>query len=280
MSRSRLPRLFLRSKRLPIQTNFFFSSLENRLIADGLNADFVRNLFQNPAVKLEPRIIAGNLKRSEKRLNYKQFLTDVSVLKGKNYLAEHRASLERAYKKSGVPPSTIVAILTVETWLGSYTGKYSTINVLSTMATAGDPRVQEKIFSFYSNKTIAPETKTKILSSLERREKRGYRDLKFLLAYLDKNCLDPLSIRGSVEGAIGIPQFLPSSIHYYGKDGDGDGVIDLFNHADAIASAANFLNAHQWGNARKVEEKKRVLLHYNRSVYYVDTVWALAEKLK
>ena len=96
------------------------------------------------------------------------------------------------------------------------------------MAVAGNSQVQEKIFSFFGNETTAPDIQKQILFFLEQREKRGYRELKFLLTYLGKNRLDPLSIKGSVEGAIGIPQFLPSNIDHYGQDGDGDGIVDLF----------------------------------------------------
>jgi membrane-bound lytic murein transglycosylase B len=257
-----------------------FSSLESKLIADGMDARLVQSIYRNPAVKLDPRIIAGNIKRREKTLNYSQYLTGASVLKAKNYLNEHRASLEKASEKFGAPPSIVVAILTVETRLGTYTGKYPTINVLSTMALAGDPQVQEKIFYFFGDRINDPAVKKQTLASLNRREKRGYNELKFLLIYLGRNRLDPLNIKGSVEGAIGIPQFMPSNIGSYGQDGNSDGVVDLFNHDDTIASVAYFLSAHQWEKARKVEDKKKVLLHYNRSIYYVDTVWALAEKLK
>jgi membrane-bound lytic murein transglycosylase B len=139
-----------------------FSSLENLLIADGMDLQFVQNIYQNPAVKLEPHVIAGNLKRSEKALDYSQYLTDASVLKATKYLNENQASLNKAFKEFGVPPSIIVAVLTVETWLGAYTGKYPTINVLSTMAVAGDPQVQEKIFSFFGDKVSDPDVKKKI----------------------------------------------------------------------------------------------------------------------
>ena len=257
-----------------------FSSLENQLIADSVDANLVQSIYQNPAVKLEPYIIASNLKRSEKALDYSQFLTDASVLKAKNYLHEHRVSLKKASKKFGVSPSIVVAILTVETELETNNGRYPTINVLSTMAVAGNPQVQEKIFSFLGDKTNDPELKKQVLASLKQRVERGYRELKFLLTYLEKNHVDPLSVKGSVEGAIGIPQFMPSNIGHYGQDGDGDGTVDLFNHADAIASIAYFLHEHKWKEARTVEEKKKVLLYYNRSIYYVDTVWLLAERLK
>jgi hypothetical protein len=60
-----------------------------------MDLQFVQSIYQNPAVKLEPHIIAGNLKRSEKALGYSQYLTDASVLKAKNYLNEHRVSLKK-----------------------------------------------------------------------------------------------------------------------------------------------------------------------------------------
>jgi len=145
---------------------------------------------------------------------------------------------------------------------------------------AVNPQVQEKIFYFFGDGINNPDFKKQILSALQRREERGYRELKFLLTYVEKNYLDPFNIKGSVEGAIGIPQFMPSNIGSYGQDGNSDGVVDLFNHDDAIASVAYFLSAHQWEKDRKVEEKKKVLLNYNRSTYYVNTVWALAKKLK
>ena len=88
--------------------------------------------------------------------------------------------------------------------------------------------------------------------------------------------LDPLAIKGSVAGAIGIPQFMPTNISQYGYDGEGDGVIDLFNHADAIASVASFLNAHHWN----VKDDRAVILRYNRSGPYADTVLALSKKLE
>ena len=124
-------------------------------------------------------------------MDYSQYLTDASVLKAKNYLNENSVSLKKAFKKFGASPSIVVAILTVETWLGAYTGKYPTINVLSTMAVAGDPQVQEKIFSFFDDEISDPDVKKQILSSLKQREERGYRELKFLLTYLEKNHLDP-----------------------------------------------------------------------------------------
>jgi membrane-bound lytic murein transglycosylase B len=256
-----------------------FTPLQQRLIADGFSAELVQKIYQDPAVGLEPQVIAGNLKRSEKTLDYSQYLTETAISKAKNYLQKNWEPLNQAFQKFGVPPAIIVAILTVETWLGTYTGKYLTINILSTLSLANEPQVQEKIFSFYGNEITDPELQKQISSLLSLRSERGYRELKDFFSYVEKNQLDPLSIKGSVEGAIGIPQFMPSNIFQYGQDGDGDGRIDLFNHTDAIFSIAYFLHAHNWEKARDEEEKKQVLLCYNPSIYYVDTVWKLSQAI-
>ena len=119
-----------------------------------------------------------------------------------------------------------------------------------------------------------------ITQKLDRRIARGYTELKAFIDYARRSQCDPLAVRGSSEGAIGIPQFLPSNIGRYGRDGDGDGAVDLFKHEDAIASIACFLEMHQWKQAHGARDKKRVLLNYNRSSYYANTVYDLARRLK
>jgi membrane-bound lytic murein transglycosylase B len=173
----------------------------------------------------------------------------------------------------------VVAILTVETALGTYLGRYRTINVLSTMAASEDREVQDQILASLTEEQRKMQSQAVISKRLKTRADRSYRELKALIRYVHKNDIDPLGINGSSEGAIGIPQFLPSNIEQYGRDGDGDGRIDLFNHQDAIASVASYLQAHHWGRAKGAEWKKKVIFHYNHSIYYVNTVYALAKKL-
>ena len=109
---------------------------------------------------------------------------------------------------------------------------------------------------------------------------KTFLELKSFLEYVHTSGKDPFTLKGSTEGAIGICQFLPSNISHYGHDANGDGVIDLFRHDDAIASTASFLRAHHWQKARNEQDKKKVLLSYNRSVYYVDTIYSLALRLR
>lgn len=258
----------------------FFSKLQERLVADGLEAQFVQTLYDSPLVKLEPEILAANLKRSEAVLNYEQFLTSTAVSRAGRYLEQHRPALEEAQRRHGVPSGVIVAILMVETSLGEQTGRFPTLNVLSTMAVADDPQVRTLVLESLSAEDRKQQTDQVVSERLERRVARGYQELKAFIEYARRNQADPLAVRGSSEGAIGISQFLPSNIGRYGKDGDGDGTVDLFKHEDAIASVASFLDMHQWRQAHGTKEKKRVLLHYNRSKYYVDTVYALAKRLK
>lgn len=256
-----------------------FVTLQGRLIADGLEASLVRSVYQNPLVKLELEVVAANLVRSEAALNYDQFLSKYSVHKAKRYIERHGTSLDEANRRFGVEPSVIVAVLMVETALGTYPGKYQTINVLSTMAVSQEPAVREKIFAGLTEEQKKMQSSAVISKRLTKRASRSYRELKALLNYVHSNDIDPFTIVGSSEGAIGIPQFLPSNIKQYGRDGDGDGRIDLFNHPDAIASVANFLRAHRWGRAQGDKEKKKVILYYNRSNYYADTVFTLAQRL-
>lgn len=257
-----------------------FDSLEKRLIADGLNQAWVEAIYRNPGATLEPGIMAGNLKRREKTLNYQQFLTDKVVAKSHAYLDTHRAELQEAFRRFGIQPWIIVAVLAVETGLGTYTGRFLTVNVLSTMAVAHDPQVQERILSALRAKGHILDPDKDVRAWLRRRAERGYRELKAFLLYLEENALDPFAIKGSSEGAIGIPQFLPSNIKAYAYDSTGDGVIDLFDHGDAIASVASFLKMHRWNQAHGASEKKKVLMSYNRSTYYVDTIYRLADRLE
>jgi len=248
-----------------------FGDLPERLIADGVDPNLVESIYRNPKAKVELEVVAGNLVRSEATLDYGQFLSAYSVNKAARYLKRYGQTLEGAKESFGVEPEVVVAVLMVETALGTYPGKYLAVNVLSTMAASEDGDIREKVLASLTEEQRNMQSPEVISERLTKRATRGYRELKALITYVKNNDIDPFSVRGSSEGAIGIPQFLPSNIEYYGRDGDGDGRIDLFNHHDAIASVAFFLQGDK--------AKKNVLLYYNRSSYYADTVYTLAQRL-
>jgi len=256
-----------------------FGNLPEKLIADGVDPILVRSIYQSPMAKVELEVVAGNLVRSEATLDYGQFLSPYAVNKAARYLKRYGHTLEEAKRLFGVEPEVVVAVLMVETALGTYPGKYLTVNVLSTMAASEEGEIREKVLASLTEEQRNMQSPEIIAKRLTKRATRGYRELKALINYLKNNDIDPFTVRGSTEGAIGIPQFLPSNVEYYGRDGDGDGRIDLFNHHDAIVSVASFLRAHRWGKAQGYRAKKEVLLYYNRSTYYADTVYTLAQRL-
>ena len=158
-----------------------------------------------------------------------QFVNETRVANGVAFWKENRRSLARAEKKYGVPAQYIVAIIGVETNYGRNMGKYRVIDSLSTLAFDYPPR-----------------------SSFFRRELEQY----LLLAR--EEGLDVFSTRGSYAGAIGIPQFMPTSLRRYAVDFNGDGRIDLAkSSADAVGSVANFLKEHGWQPGEPVFAKAK-----------------------
>jgi membrane-bound lytic murein transglycosylase B len=147
-----------------------------------------------------------------------KFLTPKRINAGVQYWQEHEDYLRRAEAEYGVPAEVILGILGVETAFGSNTGSFRVIDALATIAFDG-PRRQEYF-----------------------RE-----ELKELLLLAREIGLDPLSVKGSYAGAMGLPQFMPSSYRRHAVDFDGDGFIDLVGSpADAIGSVAKYLKAYGW----------------------------------
>jgi len=155
------------------------------------------------------------------------FLTDKRIQGGLEFWQAHQAVLERAEREYGVPAQVMVAIIGVETFYGRNTGRWRVIDALTTLAFDYPPRAR-----FFRS------------------------ELEHYLVLARENGQDVLSVRGSYAGAIGIPQFMPSSTRAYAVDFDGDGVIDLrASTADAIGSVASFLAKHGWQAGAPVQLK-------------------------
>jgi membrane-bound lytic murein transglycosylase B len=167
----------------------------------------------------------------------------------------------------------------VETKLGTYTGNKSVINTLSTLAAMADDAPRQVIWENLPDDDRRMSRK-KFEKKADQKSSWAYRELKAFLTYTEKEAMDPTTIKGSYAGAMGISQFMPSNIAPYGKDGNDDGRIDLFVHADAIASVAGYLKHYGWKPGISREEAFKVVYHYNHSKYYVNTILDVAEKLK
>ncbi len=146
------------------------------------------------------------------------FVTPERASAGARYWRENAQLLAQVAENTGVPPEIIVAIIGVETRYGGYTGGYRVLDALTTLA-----------FGY-------PKRSAFFRSELEH----------FLLLAREEG-FKPLEPKGSYAGAMGMPQFIPSSYRHYAVDLDGDGRRDLWeNHADVIGSVANYFLSHGW----------------------------------
>jgi membrane-bound lytic murein transglycosylase B len=255
-----------------------FAALRQKLVADGFSAESVSQLYGRPEVFVEADGVSRFFIHSEAKLNYDQFSSPESIEKAQRYLQENLAILGSAEAAYGVDKRVITAILLVESRLGTLSGSRSALNILSTLAALTDPAFQETFW-----RIIPPErriTRERFNERVQKRAEWGYRELKALLTYAQREGIDPTAIVSSYAGAVGYAQFMPTSILAYAQDGDQDGRIDLLVHADAVASIANYLKRHGWQPGIGREKQEKVIHAYNPSTYYVNAILKVADLLK
>lgn len=198
----------------------YLEAMVNRLVADhGLNRQNLIRTFDR--VKLRPEVVAA-IKRPAEHLpwyRYEPLFVNPSRIKnGVRFWGDHKRTLARAARNTGVPPEIVVAVIGVETRYGASLGTYPVLDSLTTLT----------------------------LEYPKRRKFFGNQLEQFLLLTHEQS-LDRFTIVGSYAGAIGIPQFMPSSYREYAVDYSGDGRADLMNQpADAIGSVANYLKHSAW----------------------------------
>lgn len=170
----------------------------------------------------QPRILEAIARPAEKMSPWWQyrarFLTPQRVREGREFLQQHRAELAKVQADTGVPAEYIVAILGVETFYGRITGNWRVVDALMTLGFDYPPRA-----NYF----------------------RGELE-NFLVLARDQN-LPAATARGSYAGALGAPQFMPSSWQRFAVDGGGDGRTNLFSDwDDVIASIGNYFRASGW----------------------------------
>jgi len=154
-----------------------------------------------------------------------RFVEPVRIRAGVRFWDAHAEALARAEQEYGVPQEIIVGILGVETLYGQHMGRLRVLDALATLA-----------FDF-------PEAHPRAA------ERRAFfrRELEQFLSLAHRSGADPFEAQGSYAGAMGLPQFMPSSWARWAVDFDRDGRIDLFASAeDAIGSVASYFIGHGW----------------------------------
>ncbi|MDM8542644.1 lytic murein transglycosylase [Desulfococcaceae bacterium HSG9] len=256
----------------------YFNWLETKLIEDGFDADMIKNLFKNPKLSFNVKDVSLFFVHSESRLNYNQYLHSPVILLSKKYIQAHLTELETAEKRYGVDKEIITAIILVETNLGTLLGKSHVFSTLATMASLSEPQLKEKLWRrIPAKRRLARKRYDKKVSQ---KAEWAYNEVKAFITYTSHEKIDPYTIYGSYAGAMGIAQFMPSNIMPLGRDGDNDGRVDLFNHADAIASIANYLKHYGWRSGINAKDAYKVIFKYNHSKPYVKTILAIAKSLK
>jgi membrane-bound lytic murein transglycosylase B len=192
----------------------------------GLDPAAVRSILE--LVRIQPPIIEAISRPAERVRPWheyrKIFLTEERITAGARFWTEHRARIERVSTESGVAPEMLVGIIGVETFFGRITGRYRVLDALATLAFEYPPRS-----AFFA------------------------RELAQFLLLADEQGFEVETPIGSYAGAMGIPQFIPSSYRAYAVDGDGNGRVDLWNSMDDIfASVANYFKVHGWRTGEPV----------------------------
>lgn len=200
------------------EINAIISDLSQK---DSIDKAWLEKAFAGAVFK--QRIIELISKPAEHRLTWGQYrnllISEHRIREGAKFWDAHRRTLENAQEKWGVPASIIVGILGIETGYGANTGGFRVMDALYTLG-LGYPR-------------RAPFFK---------------KELKAFLRLAYNQDLDPLSLTGSYAGAMGLPQFMPSSYLAYAVSFDEDPKkIDIWSSVpDAIGSVAAYLQRHGW----------------------------------
>jgi len=218
--------------------------------AGGFLTEEIDSLLQDQRLALYPEI----LNQKTKGINYLHprfgLLSRSSIKRGQQVLKENRITLKNIEASYGIPREVLVAIFRLETNLGSNLGQYRVFNSLLTLTVIVNRRsvwAAQELFSF--------------------------------LTLCNSNRINPFSIKGSSAGAFGLCQFVPSSYLAYGIDGNGDGVVDLFDFTDAMASTANFLKSHGW-HSKNAKRQFRAILAYNHCENYAKAVLTYSKQVR
>ncbi|MGE4505545.1 MAG: lytic murein transglycosylase [Desulfovibrionaceae bacterium] len=271
-----------------------WEDLSRRLAAEGFAPGYVRMLFDRSAVVYDPGVMARKMDalletrlgrkagekvpvpHEERAELYDAYHTDPELLeRAAAYMRSRAELLGRVEARSGVPREVMTALLLVETRLGSITGTIRVFVNLASMAASRDPGPVRGAM----RNELPSEEGAWFLKRMNEKADWAFKELAALVRYARANGQDPLSIRGSVYGAIGQCQFLPTSAEAYGVDGDDSGTVDLFTEADAVASIGNYLRHHGWTGKMTAERRYKAIFAYNRSKHYTQAILGLAERL-
>lgn len=207
--------------------------------------------------------------------HYKGVVSAANAKICRDYIGEHKSSFAAVTTKYGVPDAVAAALLFVETRLGRVLADVPE-NAFYTLASMAMSREPQDISEWLSRLPGYEQHLEWITANMHKRSDWAYAEVRALVSYMLQNNIRPQDLPGSIYGAIGLCQFMPSNISTYGEDGDKDGIINLYSEADAIASLGKYLYLHGWRRGMSYKEQHKILMTYNHSTTYAYTILDLA----
>jgi len=263
--------------------------LARRLAADGLSGPRVDALLATlPAVPSQSpmgrkmrelyksRFLAKATDRKAAPRYYKNVVNTRSARLCREFIAAHAPAFRQAQARYHVSAAVAAALLYVATRLGKVLSDTSE-NALYTLASMAVSRRPEDISDWLDKMPGYENRQEWFDATMSKRADWAYRESRALVQHLLQEGGDPRDLPGSIYGAVGLCQFMPSNISVYGADGNNDGRIDLFQVDDAVASLANYLSRHGWKKGLTRQRQQKILMRYNNSRVYADTILALAD---
>ncbi|MFH0883400.1 MAG: lytic murein transglycosylase [bacterium] len=259
--------------------------LRMRLIDDGIDPIVVNRYFEDTRFEVIPSLLRVNIRQPSGTEGYQRFLGDSSVRTAAAFLEMNRSEIEKVLADDPVSPEIVVAILNVESSLGTYKGTYPVMNVFASLTLLDTDPITDVAPEFWTNVLDGVPANRQDAVILEARKRAhskarwAYRELKTVLSMAQDGYFDPLDVKGSWAGAYGLPQFIPTSANAYGRDGDGDGIVNLNSLPDAVASVAHYLKIHGYRD-EILNKRRKAVWHYNHSDEYVDCIITLADRIR
>lgn len=232
LSAFKLPRL---------ASNFpeYIKNLQHFVKENGIKQKTINEAFSG--VYYVGRAVKADKNQPEKKLNLEQYLAIVAsqqrLMLARKKMDEHHQEANAAANLTGVPAEYIIALWGIESLYGIHQGTEDVISALSTLAFEG------------------------------RREAFFSKELLQALKILEMGDITKEKFKGSWAGAMGQCQFMPSSLLAYGKDGDGDGKVDIWNNInDVLASIGNYLARTGWDKNNYWGNKVRLPDNFNTTL--------------
>jgi membrane-bound lytic murein transglycosylase B len=195
-----------------------------------------------------------------------KLVNEKTIAQGVEFFEKYKNTLKKAYDSKKVHPSDIIAVINWESKLGTMVGEQRIIQIFIGQYFFPE-KYEEILFKEGAYKKEGAMNRDASKKRIERLKNRALGNLAALLNQSVIKKFDPVETKGSWAGAIGFPQFMPTSMTY-AEDGDGDGEIDLFNMHDAIMSVANYLYRHHYTKKGREYSFRR----YNPEAVYVKGV--------